>query len=193
MTVVPATFEGRKQLETEAWRLVRKIFERHGWKIAPLGLNRTLILPEAEPLVVSAPFPPTVVMLVCVPDAIAFHEPTQRSWLVELKSTNRDTFSLRCRDFAALLMWQALLVVVHLPTGRVHACLIDNLPAPQRVILPCRDYPLSRWDMGGLAVLQHQFPEVAVLTGVTVAAGSKAPFAVWELESLPSLEGFLVD
>jgi hypothetical protein len=30
MTVVPATFEGRKQLETEAWRLVRKIFERHG-------------------------------------------------------------------------------------------------------------------------------------------------------------------
>jgi hypothetical protein len=59
MTVVPATFEGRKQLETEAWRLVRKIFERHGWKIAPLGLNRALILPEAEPLVVSAPFPPT--------------------------------------------------------------------------------------------------------------------------------------
>jgi hypothetical protein len=181
MTVVPATFEGRKQLETEAWRLVRKIFERHGWKIAPLGLNRTLILPEAEPLVVSAPFPPTVVMLVCVPDAIAFHEPTQKSWLVELKSTNRDTFSLRCRDFAALLMWQALLVVVHLPSGRVHACLIDNLPAPQRV------------DAGGLAVLQHQFPEVAVLTGVTVAAGSKAPFAVWELERLPSLEGFLVD
>jgi hypothetical protein len=86
-----------------------------------------------------------------------------------------------------------LLTVVHLPTGRVHAFLIDNLPAPQRVILPYRDHSLSHWDAGGLAVLQHQFPEVAVLTGVTVAAGSKAPFAVWELESLPLLEGFLGD
>jgi len=188
---VPTTFVGRKQLEAEAWKLVRKVFERHGWKIAPLGMNRSLILPEAEPLVMTAPNPPTVLMLVCVPDAIAVHEPTRRSWLVELKSTNRETFSLRVRDFAALLMWQALLAVVHLPSGIVYACPVEDLPPPKLVMLPQRDYPLSLWDEGGLVVLQHQFPEVTVLSGVTVVAGSKAPFALWELETLERLEAYL--
>jgi len=188
---VPTTFIGRKQLEAEAWKLVRKVFERHGWKIAPLGLNRSLVLPQAEPLVAVAPNPPTVIMLVCVPDCIAVHEPTRRSWLVELKSTNRETFALRARDFAALLMWQALLTVAHLPSGTVYACLIDNLPPPKLVMLPQRDYPLSLWDEGGLTVLQHQFPEVEVVTGITVVAGSKAPFALWELEGLQRLEAYL--
>ena len=188
---VPNTFVGRKQLEAEAWKLVRRVFQRHGWKIAPLGMNRSLILPEAEPLIMTAPNPPTVLMLVCVPDAIAVHEPTRQSWLVELKSTNRETFALRARDFAALLMWQALLAVVHLPSGIVYACPVEDLPPPKLVMLPQRDYPFSLWDEGGLTVLQHQFPEVTVLTGVTVVAGSKAPFAVWELESLQRLEDYL--
>ena len=188
---VPTTFLGRKQLETEAWRLVRKVFERYGWRIAPLGLNRSLILPEAEPLVTVAPNPPTVIMLVCVPDCIAVHEPSKRSWLVELKSTNRETFALRARDFAALLMWQALLAVAHLPTGAVYACPVENLPPPKLVMLPQRDHELSLWDAGGLTVLQSQFPEVEVLTGVTVVAGSKAPFGLWEIAGLPRLEAFL--
>ena len=191
MTTVPTTFSGRKQLEAEAWKLVRKVFEHHGWKIAPLGLNRSLILPEAEPLVAVAPNPPTVIMLVCVPDCVAVHEPTKRSWLVELKSTTRETFALRARDFAALLMWQALLVVAHLPTGTVYACPVENLPPPKLVMLPLRDHELSLWDAGGLTVLQSQFPEVEVLTGVTVVAGSKAPFGVWEITGLQKLEAFL--
>jgi len=190
---VPNTFTGRKQLEMEAWKLVRKVFERHGWKIAPLGMNRSLILPEAEPLIMAAPNPPTVLMLVCVPDAIAVREPTNQSLLVELKSTSRETFSLRARDFAALLMWQAMLAVVHLPSGIVYACPVEDLPPPKLVMLPQRDYPFSLWDEGGLTVLQHQFPEVTVLTGVTVVAGSKAPFAVWELESLERLETYLAE
>jgi len=188
---VPTTFLGRKQLEAEAWKLVRKVFEHHGWKIAPLGLNRSLILPEAEPLVAVAPNPPTVIMLVCVPDCVAVHEPTKRSWLVELKSTTRETFALRARDFAALLMWQALLVVAHLPTGTVYACPVENLPPPKLVMLPLRDHELSLWDAGGLTVLQSQFPEVEVLTGVTVVAGSKAPFGLWEIAGLSRLEAFL--
>jgi len=191
MTTVPTSFLGRKQLEAEAWKLVRKAFERHGWKIAPLGLNRALILPEAEPLVAVAPNPPTVIMLVCVPDCIAVHEPSKRSWLVELKSTNRETFALRARDFAALLMWQALLVVAHLPSGTVYACPVENLPPPKLVMLPQREGGLSLWDEGGLTVLQSQFPEVEVLTGVTVVAGSKAPFGVWEITGLQKLEAFL--
>jgi len=188
---VPTTFLGRKQLEAEAWKLVRKVFEHHGWKIAPLGLNRSLILPEAEPLVAVAPNPPTVIMLVCVPDCVAVHEPSKRSWLVELKSTNRETFALRARDFAALLMWQALLVVAHLPSGTVYACPVENLPPPKLVMLPQREGGLSLWDEGGLTVLQSQFPEVEVLTGVTVVAGSKAPFGVWEISGLQKLEAFL--
>jgi len=191
MTTVPTSFLGRKQLEAEAWKLVRKAFERHGWKIAPLGLNRALILPEAEPLVAVAPNPPTVIMLVCVPDCIAVHEPSKRSWLVELKSTNRKTFALRARDFAALLMWQALLVVAHLPSGTVYACPVENLSPPKLVMLPQREGGLSLWDAGGLTVLQSQFPEVEVLTGVTVVAGSKAPFGVWEITGLQKLEAFL--
>jgi len=191
MTTVPTSFLGRKQLEAEAWKLVRKAFERHGWKIAPLGLNRALILPEAEPLVAVAPNPPTVIMLVCVPDCIAVHEPSKRSWLVELKSTNRETFALRARDFAALLMWQALLVVAHLPSGTVYACPVENLSPPKLVMLPQREGGLSLWDAGGLTVLQSQFPEVEVLTGVTVVAGSKAPFGVWEITGLQKLEAFL--
>ena len=188
---VPTTFLGRKQLETEAWRLVRKVFERYGWRIAPLGLNRSLILPEAEPLVTVAPNPPTVIMLVCVPDCIAVHEPSKRSWLMELKSTNRATFALRARDYAALLMWQALLAVAHLPSGTVYACPVENLPPPKLVMLPQREGELSLWDAGGLTVLQSQFPEVEVLTGVTVVAGSKAPFGLWEITGLPRLEAFL--
>ena len=188
---VPTTFLGRKQLEAEAWQLVKKIFKHHGWKIAPLGLNRSLILPEAEPLVAVAPNPPTVIMLVCVPDCVAVHEPTKRSWLVELKSTTRETFALRARDFAALLMWQALLVVAHLPSGTVYACPVENLPPPKLVMLPQRDHELSLWDEGGLTVLLSEFPEVEVVSGVAVTAGSKAPFGVWEIIGLQKLEAFL--
>jgi len=188
---VPTTFLARKQFEAEAWKLVRKVFERHGWKIAPLGLNRSLILPEAEPLVAVAPNPPTVIMLVCVPDAIAVHEPTRRSWLVELKSTNRETFALRARDYTALSMWQALLTVAHLPSGTICACPIDNLPPPKSIIIPQSERELSLWDAGGLTVLRSEFPEVEVITGVSVVAGSKAPFGVWEVEQLPRLEAFL--
>jgi hypothetical protein len=94
-TRVPTTFIGRKRWEMEAWRLTRKAFQRHGFQVAPLGLNRSLLLPQAEPLILSAPSPPTVLMLLCAPDAIALHKSTQRAYLLELKATYRDTFTVR--------------------------------------------------------------------------------------------------
>jgi hypothetical protein len=191
-TRVPTTFAGRKRWEMEAWRLTRDAFQQHGFQIAPLGLNRSLILPQAEPLILSAPSPPTVLMLLCAPDAIAFHKPTQRSYLLELKATYRDTFALRARDFAALLMWQSLLCVVHLPSERVYVCPIDDLPAPERIIVPLTDRPLSRWDEGGFALLRRRFPEVPVMQGTIVFAGSQAPFGIWRLADLTPLERFLV-
>ena len=189
---VPTTFTGRKRWEMEAWRLTRKAFQRHGFQVAALGLNRSLILPQAEPLILSAPSPPTVLMLLCAPDAIAFHKPTQRSYLLELKATYRDTFALRARDFAALLMWQSLLCVVHLPSERVYVCPIDDLPAPERIIVPLTDRPLSRWDEGGFALLRRRFSEVPVMQGTIVSSGSQAPFGIWRLFSLTPLERFLV-
>ncbi|MFZ8828926.1 MAG: hypothetical protein ACO2PK_11000 [Armatimonadota bacterium] len=187
---VPTTFTGRKRWEMEAWRLTRDAFERHGFQVAPLGLNRSLILPQAEPLILSAPSPPTVLMLLCAPDAIAFHKPTQRSYLLELKATYRDTFALRARDFAALLMWQSLLCVVHLPSERVYVCPIDDLPAPERIIVPLTDRPLSRWDEGGFALLRRRFPEVPTMRGTIVSSGSQAPFGIWRLSSLTPFEHF---
>jgi hypothetical protein len=131
-------------------------------------------------------------MLLCAPDAIAFHKPTQRSYLLELKATYRDTFALRARDFAALLMWQSLLCVVHLPSERVYVCPIDDLPAPKRIIVPLTDRPLSRWDEGGFALLRRRFPEVPTMQGTLVSTGSQAPFGIWRLADLTPLERFLV-
>jgi hypothetical protein len=189
-TRVPTTFIGRKRWEARAWRLTQKVFEQHGFQVAPLGLNRSL-LPQAEPLILSAPSPPTVLMLLCVPDAIAFHKPTQRSYLLELKATQRDTFALRARDFTALLMWQALLCVVHLPSERVYVCPIDDLPAPERILVPLTDRPLSRWDEGGFAILRRRFPEAPIVQGTKVSAGSQAPFGIWRLSDLTPLARFL--
>jgi hypothetical protein len=190
-TRVPTAFIGRKRWEAKAWRLTQKVFEQHGFQVAPLGLNRSLILPQAEPLILSAPSPPTVLMLLCAPDAIAYHAPTQRSYLLELKATYRDTFALRARDFAALLMWQSLLCVVHLPSERVYVCPIDDLPAPERIIVPLTDRPLSRWDEGGFALLRRRFPEVPLMQGTIVFAGSQAPFGIWRLSDLTPVERFL--
>jgi hypothetical protein len=144
-TRVPTTFTGRKRWEMEAWRLTRDAFERHGFQVAPLGLNRSLILPQAEPLILSAPSPPTALMLLCAPDAIAFHKPTQRAYLLELKATYRETFALRARDFTGLLMWQSLLCVVHLPSERVYVCPIDDLPPPNASScpLPADPFPVG--------------------------------------------------
>jgi hypothetical protein len=191
---VPTTFTGRKRWEAQAWRLTQKAFQQHSFQIAPLGLNRSLLLPQAEPLILSAPSPPTVLMLLCAPDAIALHKPTQRSYLLELKATYRDTFALRARDFAALLMWQSLLCVVHLPSEReqVYVCPVDSLPAPERIIVPVTDRPLSRWDEGGFAVLRRRFPEAPIVQGAKVSAGSQAPFGIWRLADLTPLERFLV-
>jgi hypothetical protein len=188
---VPTTFTGRKRWEMEAWRLTRDAFERHGFQVAPLGLNRSLILSQAEPLILSAPSPPTVLMLLCAPDAIAFHKPTQRAYLLELKATYRDTFALRARDFTGLLMWQSLLCVVHLPSERVYVCPIDDLLAPERIIVPLTDRPLSRWDEGGFALLRRRFPEVPTMRGTIVSSGSQAPFGIWRLSALTPLEHFL--
>jgi hypothetical protein len=190
-TRVPTTFTGRKRWEAKAWRLTRDAFEQHSFQVAPLGLNRSLLLPQAEPLILSAPSPPTVLMLLCAPDAIAFHKPTQHSYLLELKATQRDTFALRARDFAALLMWQSLLCVVHLPSERVYVCPIDDLPAPERILVPLTDRPLSRWDEGGSALLRRRFPEVPIVKGAKVSAGSQAPFGIWRLSDLTPLERFL--
>jgi hypothetical protein len=174
-----------------AWRLTRKAFQRHGFQVAALGLNRSLILPQAEPLILSAPSPPTVLMLLCAPDAIALHKSTRRAYLVEVKTTQRDTFALRARDFAALLMWQSLLCVVHLPSERVYACPIDDLPAPERILVPVTDRPISRWDEGGFAILLRRFPEASIVQGAKVSAGSQAPFGIWRLSDLTPLERFL--
>ena len=191
-TCVPTTFAGRKRWEAKAWRLTRDAFERHGFQVAALGLNRSLLLPQAEPLILSAPSPPTVLMLLCAPDAIAFHKPTQRSYLLELKATYRHTFTVRSRDFVGLLMWQSLLCVVHLPSERVYVCPIDDLPAPERIIVPLTDRPLSRWDEGGFAILRRRFPEAPIVQGTKVSAGSQAPFGIWRLSDLTPLERFLV-
>ena len=190
-TRVPTTFIGRKRWEARAWRLTRDAFERHGFQVAPLGLNRSLLLPQAEPLILSAPSPPTVLMLLCAPDIIAYHALTQRSYLLELKATYRATFALRCRDFAALLMWQSLLCVVHLPSQRIYVCPIDNLPAPERILVPLTDRPLSHWDEGGFAILRRRFPEAPIVQGAKVSAGSQAPFGIWRLSALTPLERFL--
>jgi hypothetical protein len=130
-------------------------------------------------------------MLLCAPDAIAFHKPTQRSYLLELKATQRDTFALRARDFAALLMWQALLCVVHLPSERVYVCPVDNLPPPECILVPVTDRPISRWDEGGFAILRRRFPEASIVQGAKVSAGSQAPFGIWRLSDLTPLERFL--
>jgi len=191
-TRVPTTFIGRKRWEARAWRLTRDAFERHGFQVAPLGLNRSLLLPQAEPLILSAPSPPTVLMLLCAPDAIAFHKPTQRAYLLELKATCRDNVALRARDFTGLLMWQALLCVVHLPSERVYVCPIDDLPAPERILVPVTDRPLSRWDEGGFAILRRRFPKAPIVQGAKVSAGSRAPFGIWRLSDLTPLERFLV-
>jgi hypothetical protein len=131
-------------------------------------------------------------MLLCAPDAIAFHKPTQRSYLLELKATYRDTFALRARDFAALLMWQALLCVVHLPSERVYVCPIDDLPAPERILVPVTSRTLCHWDQGGFFILQRRFPEAPIVQGAKVSAGSRAPFGIWRLADLTPLERFLV-
>jgi hypothetical protein len=112
-TRVPTTFTGRKRWEAKAWRLTQKVFEQHGFQVTPLGLNRSLLLPQAEPLILSAPSPPMVLMLLCAPDAIAYHAPTQRSYL-----TYRSTFSVRACDFVGLLMRQAALMCRALAFGR---------------------------------------------------------------------------
>jgi hypothetical protein len=190
-TRVPTTFIGRKRWEIEAWRLTRKAFQRHGFQVAALGLNRSLILSQAEPLILSAPSPPTVLMLLCAPDAIALHKSTRRAYLVELKATYRDTFALRARDFAALLMWQSLLCVVHLPSERVYVCPIDDLPAPKRILVPLTDRPISRWDVSGFVILRRRFPEAPIVQGAKVSAGSQAPFGIWRLADLTPLERFL--
>jgi hypothetical protein len=191
-TRVPTTFTGRKQLEMAAWRLTRKAFQRHGFQVAALGLNRSLLLPQAEPLILSAPSPPTVLMLLCAPDAIAYHALTQRSYLLELKATYRDTFALRARDFTGLLMWQSLLCVVHLPSERIYVCRIDNLPAPERILVPVTSRPISRWDASGFVILRRRFPEAPIVQGAKVSAGSQAPFGIWRLSDLTPLERFLV-
>jgi hypothetical protein len=191
-TRVPTTFTGRKRWEAKAWRLTRDAFERHGFQVAPLGLNRSLLLPQAEPFILSAPSPPTVLMLLCTPDAVAFHKPTQHSYLLELKATQRDTFALRARDFAALLMWQSLLCVVHLPSERVYVCPIDDLPNPERILVPVSDRLRSRWDESGFAILRRRFPEAPIVQGAKVSAGSRAPFGIWRLADLTPLERFLV-
>jgi hypothetical protein len=191
-TRVPTTFAGRKRWEMEAWRLTRDAFQQHGFQVAPLGLNRSLLLPQAEPLILSAPSPPTVLMLLCAPDAIALHKSTRRAYLVELKATYRETFALRCRDFAAFLMWQSLLCVVHLPSERVYVCPIDDLPAPERILVPVSDRLRSRWDESGFAILRRRFPEAPIVQGAKVSAGSQAPFGIWRLADLTPLERFLV-
>jgi hypothetical protein len=111
---------------------------------------------------------------------------------LELKATYRDTFTVRSRDFAALLMWQSLLCVVHLPSERVYVCPIDDLPAPERIIVPVTDRPLSRWDEGGFAILRRRFPKAPIVQGAKVSAGSRAPFGIWRLSDLTPLERFLV-
>jgi hypothetical protein len=110
---------------------------------------------------------------------------------LELKATYRDTFTVRSRDFAALLMWQSLLCVVHLPSERVYVCPIDDLPNPERILVPVTSRPLCHWDKGGFSILQRRFPEAPIVQGAKVSAGSQAPFGIWRLSALTPLERFL--
>jgi hypothetical protein len=185
------TFAERKDLEHQAWQLAKSRFHQLGFHLVPLCLNRPKTFPHAEPFFAQLKSPPEAVLLTCLPDALAFYQPADNlSWLVELKTTLRETFAIRSRDYAAMAMWQrllpVLLVVVYLPTAKVFACPIDNLPTPKVILIPSTQ--ISLFDDNGLRLLHQRFPDVQVIEGVKVHAGSKAPFALWRLCDLQPLE-----
>ncbi len=188
--IVPATFAGRKAWEHQAWHTVQRTFSKHGIAFVPLCLSRSQTFSAAEPFLSHLSSPPTALLLTCLPDALAVApkpaSPYTRAWLIELKSTVRDTFALRARDFAAMWLWQAVLVVVHLPTQQAFASPIEDLPAPLRLFIPSPQ--ISPFDAAGLKLLRQRFPDVQVIEGIRVAAGSKAPFALWRLCDLQPLE-----
>jgi len=181
---IPTTFAGRKAMEKEAFKVAQREFAQLGWTLVPLALDRETILPLNSLL--SLPLlPPQTFLLICLPDAIGYCEATEDAHLIELKSTHRETFSVRLRDFIALLGWEALLVVVNLTTGEVRAELAARLPAPAKILVPQK--PSNGFDAVALEVVMDRFPDVPVLVDVPVAAGSAAPFGVWSLSDLQPL------
>jgi len=186
------TFEGRKELEKQAFKLVCDAFSQRGFIIRPLALDREKVFGHIEDLLSIAIAPPQICFLLNLPDGIAYNPKAKFGFLVEVKATLRDTFSIRCRDFHSLAAWMVLIVVVHLPSEKLYAQLAHHFPAPVKIVAPYFDpddfFPV--WDIAGLEALKRRHPDITVIRA-KVKCGSKMPFAVWSLKDLPTLDDFL--
>ncbi len=183
------TFQGRKAREQVAFAKVKREFERHGYLVAPLALNRSETFAEAERLLCIANDPPLLFMVMCLPDGVAFHPEKQIGYLFEVKAPkpNRSTVSIRLRDLMALTLWQALIVVV--TDSEIKAAFAKDLPTPECIIVP--DEPPTAWDYGALEWTKQVYPDAKVLEDIAVEFGSRAPYAVWSLEAFASLDFYL--
>ncbi|MFA0751171.1 MAG: hypothetical protein SLRJCFUN_001574 [Candidatus Fervidibacter sp.] len=183
------TFEGRKIREALAFAKVKRAFEQAGYLVAPLALNRSETFAEAERLFCIANDPPLLFMVLCLPDAFAFHPEKEVGYLLEVKApkSGRQTVSIRLRDLWALRLWQALIVVV--ADEQIKAALAQELSSPECIIVP--DEPPTAWDYGALEWARQVYPDARVLEGVAVEFGSKAPYGIWSLDAFASLDFYL--
>lgn len=187
--MIALSYEARKAREKVAWSKVKREFERHGYQVAALALERSSAFPEVEPLLLQANDPPLLLMIISMPDGFAFNPEKGIGYLFEVKSPTqgRATVAIRLRDLLALHLWQALIVVVG--EHEIRATLAKEMPPPKRIIVPRE--PSTPWDAGALQWALEQFPDIEPIGGVEVAFGSKAPFGLWELGAFASLEHFL--
>ena len=183
------TFEERKAREKVAWSKVKREFERYGYQVAALALERSSAFPEVEPLLLQANDPPLLLMIISMPDGIAYNPEKRVGYLFEVKSPTqgRSTVAIRLRDLLALHLWQALIVIVG--EHEIRATLAKEMPPPKRIIVPRK--PQIPWDAGALQWALEQFPDIEPIEGVVVAFGSKAPFGRWELSAFAPLEFYL--
>jgi hypothetical protein len=187
--MIALSYEARKAREKVAWSKVKREFERHGYQVAALALERSSAFPEVEPLLLQANAPPLLLMVICMPDGFAFNPEKRIGYLFEVKSPTqgRQTVAIRLRDLLGLHLWEALIVIV--AEHEIRAALAKEMPPPKHIIVPRE--PQNPWDGGALEWALEQFPNVEPLVGVEVAFGSKAPFGLWELKAFASLEHFL--
>ena len=70
--MIALSYEARKAREKVAWSKVKREFERHGYQVAALALERSSAFPEVEPLLLQANDPPLLLMIISMPDGFAF-------------------------------------------------------------------------------------------------------------------------
>ncbi len=189
MTNAIATYEGRKSLEKIAWSKVKREFERYGYQVAALALERSSAFPEVEPMLLRANDPPLLLMIISMPDGFAYNPQKDIGYLFEVKAPTqgRSTVAIRLRDLLALYLWEALIIAV--AENEIRAALAKEMPAPKCIIVPCE--PRTPWDAGALKWALEQFPDIEPVEGVDVTFGSKAPFGVWELSAFAPIEFYL--